>query len=87
MEVHTAHDESIVDQLNDLIALDHDAVAAYDAAIAREYAHLPREAYAAGRRAFLGTLAAAPRIYLSDYFHARLDTQARANLAAALAAQ
>jgi predicted metal-dependent HD superfamily phosphohydrolase len=61
------------------------AFAAYDAAIAREYGHLPAEAYRAGRRAFLASLAGRPRIFLTDYFHARLDAQARANLAAALA--
>ncbi len=60
------------------------AFAAYDAAIAIEYGHLPRDAYAAGRRAFLTGLAVRPRIYLSDYFHARLDAQARVNLADAL---
>ena len=53
---------------------------AYDTAIAREYANVPREAYRAGRRAFLSTLASSPRIFLSDYFHGRLDAAARANL-------
>jgi predicted metal-dependent HD superfamily phosphohydrolase len=54
--------------------------AAYDDAIAREYAALPRALYTAGRRAFLGQLLAKPRIFLSDHFHARLDAAARANL-------
>jgi predicted metal-dependent HD superfamily phosphohydrolase len=63
-----------------------EAFAGYDAAIAAEYAHVPREAYEAGRRAFLGMLAAKPRIFYTDYFHARLDAQARENLARALAA-
>ena len=61
-----------------------EAFDAYDAAIAREYAHVPRDAYAAGRRAFLASVAAAPRIFLSDYVHARLDAAARANVARAL---
>lgn len=60
--------------------------AAYDAAIAIEYGHIPPEAYRAGRRAFLAGLAALPRIFRTDYFHHRLDAQARANLAAALGA-
>lgn len=60
--------------------------AAYDAAIAAEYAQVPRDAYRAGRRAFLAGLLGKPRIFLTDYFHASLDAQARANLAAALAA-
>jgi predicted metal-dependent HD superfamily phosphohydrolase len=59
--------------------------AAYNAAIAREYSQLPREAFEAGRRGFLSKLAARRRIYISEYFHALLDAQARANLAAALA--
>jgi predicted metal-dependent HD superfamily phosphohydrolase len=60
---------------------------AYDAAIAREYSAVPPDAYRAGRRAFLEKLAAAPRIFLHDAFHARFDAAARANLARAIAAQ
>ena len=59
---------------------------AYDKAIATEYKHVPPAAYRDGRRAFLDGLLAKPRIYLSDYFHAKLDAQARDNLRAALAA-
>lgn len=59
--------------------------AEYDDAIALEYRNVPREAYWAGRRAFLEGLMQRRRIYISDYFHARLDAQARANLAHALA--
>lgn len=58
---------------------------AYDAGIAAEYRHAPRVPYFAGRRAFLARLAASPRIFLTDYFHARLDAAARANLARAIA--
>ncbi|HUJ63767.1 MAG TPA: hypothetical protein VLX92_34945 [Kofleriaceae bacterium] len=58
---------------------------AYDAAIAREYAAVPPEAYRAGRKAFLAGLLARPRIFLSDAFHARLDAAARGNLARAVA--
>ncbi|HTR52746.1 MAG TPA: hypothetical protein VMJ10_18655 [Kofleriaceae bacterium] len=58
----------------------------YDAAIAREYANIPLETYRAGRRAFLAGLAARQRIFLSDYFHTRLDAAARANLRRALGA-
>jgi predicted metal-dependent HD superfamily phosphohydrolase len=57
---------------------------AYDAAIAVEYGAVPREAYRAGRRRFLAALLAAPRIFHSELFHARLDAPARANLARAL---
>lgn len=58
---------------------------AYDAAIRREYAHVPDDAYRAGRGAFLRALHDRPRIFLSDYFHARLDLAARDNLHRALA--
>jgi predicted metal-dependent HD superfamily phosphohydrolase len=57
----------------------------YERGIAREYAVVPRDAYRAGRRAFLAKAAAAPRLFLSDFFHARLDGAARANLTRALA--
>lgn len=57
----------------------------YDAAVGREYAAIPAAAYRAGRRAFLETMLARPRIFLSELFHARLDAAARANLGRALA--
>jgi predicted metal-dependent HD superfamily phosphohydrolase len=59
---------------------------AYDTAIALEYQHVPADAYRAGRRAFLAGLLGKSRIFLTDYFHARLDARARANLSRALAA-
>jgi predicted metal-dependent HD superfamily phosphohydrolase len=62
------------------------AFAAYDAAIAFEYQHVPGEAYRAGRRRFLAGLLANPRIFLSGFMHAELDARARSNLAAALIA-
>ncbi|HEY5949726.1 MAG TPA: hypothetical protein VIV40_29730 [Kofleriaceae bacterium] len=58
----------------------------YDRAIALEYKHLPPDAYREGRKAFLQGLLARPRIFVSDYFHRRLDAQARVNLTRALAA-
>jgi predicted metal-dependent HD superfamily phosphohydrolase len=53
---------------------------AYERNIAREYAALPVEQFRAGRRRFLERLLACERIFLSDYFHRRLDGVARANL-------
>lgn len=58
---------------------------AYDAAIAEEYAHVPRLLYRFNRRRFLARLLDSDRIFLSDFFHARLDAPARANLRRALA--
>lgn len=57
----------------------------YDAAIALEYSDVPGDAYRAGRRGFLASMLARPRLFLTDYFHDRLDTAARANLARAVA--
>lgn len=57
----------------------------YDDGIAQEWCKVIDDAaYRAGRRAFLERLLAAPRIFLSEYFHARLDAAARANLRRAL---
>ena len=55
--------------------------AAYDAAIAKEYGHIPRDAFRAGRKAFLESVLKLPRIFHTEYFHTRLDAPARANLA------
>ncbi|MFZ5440675.1 MAG: hypothetical protein ACOZQL_11750 [Myxococcota bacterium] len=57
-----------------------DVFDAYDAAIATEYAHVPTFLFRLNRRRFLAHLLEAERIFLSDFFHARLDAQARANL-------
>lgn len=57
---------------------------AYDAAIAEEYAAIPRLVYRFNRNKFLQKLLDAPRIFLSDHFHHRLDAAARANLRRAL---
>ncbi len=57
----------------------------YEAQVRAEYVpFIGEEAYGFGRRAFLAGLAEKPRIYASDFFHARLDARARANLARVL---
>jgi predicted metal-dependent HD superfamily phosphohydrolase len=63
-----------------------DAYDRYEQAIAAEYAAIPPAAYRDGRRRFLARLLAAPRRFLSDAAHARLDGPARANLTRAVAA-
>jgi predicted metal-dependent HD superfamily phosphohydrolase len=58
---------------------------AYDAAIAEEYRPVTNALlYRFGRRRFLSKLLDAPRIFLSDHFHQRLDAPARDNLRRAL---
>jgi predicted metal-dependent HD superfamily phosphohydrolase len=61
-----------------------DAFDSYDRGIAAEYAALPSEAFRAGRGAFLERLLSSDRIFLSEAFHRRFDTQARKNLRRAL---
>jgi predicted metal-dependent HD superfamily phosphohydrolase len=63
-----------------------DAYAAYERAIAQEYAAVPQVAYRAGRTRFLYKLLARPRIYLSDFFHAEREQAARSNIQRALIA-
>lgn len=54
---------------------------AYDRGIAAEYGgHVPAWLYRRKRRRFLQALLAKSRIYLSDFFHERLDARARRNL-------
>ena len=57
----------------------------YDRAIRIEHAAVPDDAYRAGRAAFLTRLLEKDRIFLSELFHERLDSAARANIARALA--
>ncbi|MCJ0824575.1 hypothetical protein MQC88_01135 [Luteimonas sp. 50] len=61
---------------------------AYDRGIAAEYrGTLPAWLFRLRRRAFLKALLARKRIFLSDYFHARLDARARNNLRRAVTAK
>ena len=53
---------------------------AYATAIRREYAHVPDDAFRAGRAAVLEQFLARPRIYATDHFHRKYEAQARANL-------
>lgn len=58
---------------------------AYEAAVRREYAHVPEAAWRIGRAAVLQRFTARPRLYFSDLFAERLEERARANLARSLA--
>ena len=54
---------------------------AYDRGIAAEYrGHVPAWVFKLNRRRFLKGLLARERIFLSEFFHQRLDAQARINL-------
>jgi predicted metal-dependent HD superfamily phosphohydrolase len=68
-----------------VLAAPDEEFARYDAGIAAEWASVVTpEQYRAGRKAFLQRLLDAPRIFLSDDFHERLDAAARVNLRFAL---
>jgi predicted metal-dependent HD superfamily phosphohydrolase len=57
----------------------------YEVGIAEEYKGVVApDAFRAGRRAFLERLLGSARIYLSPWFHERLDAPARANLRRAI---
>jgi predicted metal-dependent HD superfamily phosphohydrolase len=76
------HDAALfLDSDTAILGASPDAFDAYDAAIAVEYKAVPETVYRAGRRAFLETMLVKPRIFLTDYFHDRLDAAARSNLA------
>lgn len=68
-----------------ILGADPAVFARYDRAIAEEYrGHVPGFLYRRGRKAFFRGLLARERIYLSEFFHARREARARANLQAAL---
>jgi predicted metal-dependent HD superfamily phosphohydrolase len=78
---HAGHDQAhFLDADMAIVGSPPAQFAAYDAAIAREYSHVPPDAFRAGRKAFLEKLLQTPRIFGTEYFHTRLDAQARANL-------
>jgi predicted metal-dependent HD superfamily phosphohydrolase len=68
-----------------ILGADPAAFDRYNAAIAREYSAIPADAFRAGRAKFLASVLVLPRIFISDYFHDKLDAQARANLTRAIA--
>ena len=68
-----------------ILGADPPSFDAYDRGIAAEYrGHVPAWLFRANRRRFLKALLARDRIYLSEFFHARCDAQARNNLRRAI---
>lgn len=53
----------------------------YAQAIRQEYAHVSMVDYRIGRITVLEKLLAHPQLYLTEYYHERLETQARENIA------
>jgi predicted metal-dependent HD superfamily phosphohydrolase len=64
-----------------ILAAEPAVFATYDRGITAEYrGHVPAWLFKLNRRRFLKALLAKERIFLSDWFHQRLDAQARINL-------
>lgn len=57
----------------------------YEAQVRREYAWVPEEIFRTTRAQILRQFQQRPRLYHSDYFHNRLEAQAKDNLARSLA--
>ena len=64
-----------------ILGADEAGYDAYAAGVREEYAHVPDDAFAAGRRAVLEAFLAAPALFPDEGFRARLEATARANLA------
>lgn len=81
-ETGASHADAAWIQDADLAVLgaDRAVYAAYAAAIRQEYGHVPQAAFAHGRGQVLAHFLARPRLYQTDYFFARFEAQARANL-------
>ena len=58
---------------------------AYEAAVRREYAHVPETAWRIGRTTVLQRFMVRSRLYFSNLFAEKLEERARANLARSLA--
>jgi predicted metal-dependent HD superfamily phosphohydrolase len=57
----------------------------YERAIRQEYAHVPDDAFRAGRANILRTFLSRPSIYLTEHFRAKYEGPARANLERSIA--
>lgn len=57
----------------------------YAAQIRQEYAHVPRPTYLTARANVLSSFLGRERIFVSEYYHGRLEAPARGNVAAEVA--
>ena len=63
-----------------ILGADEAVYESFEEAIRKEYAFVPDTLFREGRRAVLQGFLRRPRIYLTDVFHQRLESQARINL-------
>jgi predicted metal-dependent HD superfamily phosphohydrolase len=68
-----------------ILAAPTDRYTAYTAAVRAEYAHVPDDAFAAGRATLLQTLLDAPAIYRTPHSRQHWEPQARSNIRTELA--
>jgi predicted metal-dependent HD superfamily phosphohydrolase len=68
-----------------VLARDPDGYRAYAEDVRREYAHVPDDAFAAGRAAVLAALLAAPTLFRTEEGRRRWEDRARANVEAEVA--
>lgn len=68
-----------------ILGAEEDRFDIYEDQIRLEYAHVPDEAFRAGRRAVLESFAGRESLYFSDWGRERFEGRARANLARSLA--
>jgi predicted metal-dependent HD superfamily phosphohydrolase len=81
-----ADDDRLLDADYSILGVEGAAYKIYAAQIRREYAHLTDEQWRQGRGAFLNAAITQPRIFLTEIFETAYGPQARANMAAELAA-
>lgn len=67
-----------------ILGADDDAFEKYDQGIAKEYAHVPLDAYRKGRARVLSGFLERPRLYLTAWGRDRWEAAARANLERAI---
>jgi predicted metal-dependent HD superfamily phosphohydrolase len=67
-----------------ILAVPADHYGAYTAAVRAEYAHVPRDAFRAGRAKILRALLDAPAVYRTPYGRQHWETSARSNIRAEL---
>jgi predicted metal-dependent HD superfamily phosphohydrolase len=83
----TTPDAAIVADVDlSILGKGEDEFAHYERAIRREYAHVPDDAFRAGRASVLRGFLSRPRIYATDYFADRYEMSARRNLGRSLSA-
>jgi predicted metal-dependent HD superfamily phosphohydrolase len=80
-----AAEQAMIDVDLSILGAPPSRFAAYDAAIRREYAHVPEDIWRERRARVLAGFLARPRLFATALFHERFDAEARANLSRALA--